>query len=755
MNVKGFKNNFLIRVTILTSLIYIIWRSFFTIPFGYGLLSVTAGIILLVVEVLGLFEGFIHFRDTSDMRYPKKPDIKDESLFPHVDVFIATYNEPVELLYKTVNGCLNMDYPDKSKVHIYVCDDSNRQEMKDMASRLNVNYITRTENTHAKAGNLNNALAHSNSPLIATFDADMIPMHDFLMTCVPYFIGEVKFKGNKSEKHNVGFIQLPQSFYNPDLFQYNLFSEERIPNEQDYFYREIQVARNKSNSVIYGGSNTVISRDALNAVGGFYTGVITEDFATGILIQSKGYKCYAIDEVHASGLSPNDLKSLIKQRERWGRGCIQTSRKLNIFFRKGLDFNQKLSYLSSILYWYSGFKRLVYIVSPILYSVFGIIVVKCTAEQILIFWVPMYLFQNILIRRLSNNIRTVKWSNIYETILFPSLLPVIFLESIGISQKKFSVTRKDKAEDDEAYRIKKTIPHAIFAIFSLIGIFNSIKMFIDYYSLVHVVIFFWLIVNFYNIVMSIFFMLGRKVNRDNERHYIETDCEISFKIKEDYKKVKCRTYDISEGGISIMLDFPIYIPYDDELNLSLKTDRYKCEFKGKIVYVDKIKGQWKYAFWIKKINNINYRELLNIIYDREPTLPKKVEKGNGVFNDIRLNIVKRRYKGFALNRKLPRIKIEKEIDTVEEGKVFLVNFNYEYALIRLKNRNRWNKKTEKNNDAAKERLTLIINEKIKLKCRLGKDQNYRNSKEERLYVIENYEELINNSEFNNILSYLM
>ena len=473
------------------------------------------------------------------------------------------------------------------------------------------------------------------------------------------------------------------------------------------------------------------------------------------MIQSKGYKCYAIDEVHASGLSPNDLKSLIKQRERWGRGCIQTSRKLNIFFRKGLDFNQKLSYLSSILYWYSGFKRFVYIVSPILYSVFGIIVVKCTAEQILIFWVPMYLFQNILIKRLSNNIRTVKWSNIYETILFPSLLPVIFLESIGISQKKFSVTRKDKAEDDEAYRIKKTIPHVIFAIFSLIGIFNSIKMFIDYYSLVHVVIFFWLIVNFYNIVMSIFFMLGRKVNRDHERHYIETDCEISFKIKGFDKKVKCRTYDISEGGISIILDFPIYIPYDDELNLSLKTDRYKCEFKGKIVYVDKIKGQWKYAFWIKKIDNINYRELLNIIYDREPTLPKKVEKGNGVFNDIILNIAKTRYKGFALNRKLPRIKIEKEIDTVEGGKVFLVNFNYEYALIRLKNRNRWNKKTEKNNDAAKERLTLIINEKIKLKCRLGKDQNYRNSKEERLYVIENYEELINNSEFNNILSYLM
>lgn len=62
-------------------------------------------------------------------------------------------------------------------------------------------------------------------------------------------------------------------------------SENRTTNEQDFF----EVARTSTNSVIYGGSNTVLSRKALNAVGGFFTESITEDFATGLLIESAGF----------------------------------------------------------------------------------------------------------------------------------------------------------------------------------------------------------------------------------------------------------------------------------------------------------------------------------------------------------------------------------------------------------------------------------------------------------------------------------
>ena len=191
-----------------------------------------------------------------------------------------------------------MDYPEKGKVHIYLCDDGGRVQVRELAGRMGIRYLARGSREHAKAGNLNYALSNSSSPLIVTFDADMIPMHDFLTTLVPYFFAEA---GSDMERSEIGFIQSPQSFYNHDLFQYNLYLEESAPNEQNFFFRYVQLARNRNNAAIYGGSNTVLSRKALMDAGGFYTGSITEDLATGLLIQAAGYKGYAGSEVHASG----------------------------------------------------------------------------------------------------------------------------------------------------------------------------------------------------------------------------------------------------------------------------------------------------------------------------------------------------------------------------------------------------------------------------------------------------------------------
>ena len=125
------------------------------------------------------------------------------------------------------------------------------------------------------------------------------------------------------------------------FFSSYLYSEDRIPNEQDYFYKDIQLGKNSSNSVIYGGSNTVLSRKALEDIGGFVTGIITEDIATGMQIQRAGYLSYAIDSIQASGLAAHDLEGILKQRNRWARGCIQTFRRYCPLFVSGLSFKQR------------------------------------------------------------------------------------------------------------------------------------------------------------------------------------------------------------------------------------------------------------------------------------------------------------------------------------------------------------------------------------------------------------------------------
>ncbi|WP_206098638.1 glycosyltransferase [Paenibacillus silvae] len=668
MNRLSTRNKILVTATVIMSCIYVIWRTFFTIPFGHGPLAVTAGLALLIVELIGMFELAVHFYNMTRLEYPELP-VVDEALYPDVDVFIATYNEPASLLFKTINGCLNMDYPDRSKVHIYLCDDSNRPEMRELAAHMGIRYLTRTEHIHAKAGNLNNAMKHTSSPLIATFDADMIPKHDFLTSCVPYFL-----TGEK-----IGFVQTPQSFYNPDQFQYNLYSEARIPNEQDYFYRDVQVGRNKSNSVIYGGTNTVLSRQALEDVGGFYTGSITEDFATGIEMQSKGYRCYATNKVLASGLAPGDLKSLIKQRQRWARGCIQTGRKLNILFKRGLTFAQRLNYISSITYWYAGLKRLLYIMSPILFAVFGVLVVKCTILEILVFWLPMYLLTNTCLRMLSGNIRTTKWTNVYETILFPSLLPAVILETLGITMNKFAVTRKDGAHNDRSYQIKQIIPHLILAVLSVIGIVNCIHWTFSQGTIGFLVVLYWLLINFYNIMMSIFFLSGRKVFRNYERVLAAVECTLTT----EGETLSSVTHDISEGGISILLDTPRYIPSDAEFGVQLVSSPYSSVFKAKVTHVTTFGTKWKYAFKVHEINEAEQRQLLHIVYDREPTLPQKLDKDISTFEDIRLNFVRRGQIGMMSNRKLARISLNHELETSEYGTVTLLDFNYDFILLQM------------------------------------------------------------------------
>ena len=675
-NTKAIRNRAWLFFNIGWTVVYLLWRTFRTVPLHDGIVSAVAGISLLVVEIFGMFEAFVHYFNMHKIENHEIPVVPPEE-YPDIDVLIATYNEPPELLYKTVNGCVHMEYPDKNKVHIYICDDGNRSEMKELAQKMGVGYLNREDHKGAKAGNLNHAMSVTSSPLIATFDADMIPRREFLMVTAAYFVDqEIKNRElEEKDRIKIGFIQTPQSFYNPDLFQFNLFSESTIPNEQDYFYKDVQVSRNKSNSVIYGGSNTLISREALNDVGGFYTKSITEDFATGMLIQGKGYKCLAINHVLASGLSPTDLKSLINQRVRWGRGCIQTGRKMHLIFNLKLKFKQKINYLASVWYWYASWKRLIYIMSPILFATFGVMVVKCTLMEVLIFWLPMYISSNISLKMMSRNIRTTKWTNLYETIIFPFMLIPTLLETFCISMKKFKVTKKERKQEERNWPY--AIPHAILVVLSVIGIVNCISWTFATGRIDYIVILFWLFLNLYNIVMSLFFILGRKTVRNAERQKVSIPCV----VKTRFEEMEGVTEDISESGTSIYLNVPCDIEEDEPVTLTLDDGYYHAEVEGRVVSVANRDGKrWRYAFKIVDLKD-SRAEYCQMIYDREPSLPTNLDESQSSFEDLKKNVTKRMVNSEFHNRKKARIPVNKTFLADGYNEVMMVNYNYDYVLL--------------------------------------------------------------------------
>lgn len=100
-----------------------------------------------------------------------------------------------------------------------------------------------------------------------------------------------------------------------DVVQHNLYFNYNINNEEDFFMRYLQEAKDKFNNVIYIGSDALFRKSALEEIGGFSTGVITEDMATGLILQNKGYKGIYVNKPLASGLSPETLANFIKQRD--------------------------------------------------------------------------------------------------------------------------------------------------------------------------------------------------------------------------------------------------------------------------------------------------------------------------------------------------------------------------------------------------------------------------------------------------------
>lgn len=663
-----------------TSVIYILWRLFFTLPLHAGIVSLIAGIALFVAEFISMLEAVIHYICMSKDKAPEFPVIP-ESDYPHVDVLIATHSEEPELLFKTINGCKHMEYPDPSKVHIYLCDDNDRPEMAKLAQKMGVGYFGLSGNKLAKAGNLNNALSKTDSPLVVTFDSDMIPRSSFLMKTVPYFflpemiledgVWRKRTEEELDPDYKIGFVQTPQSFYNPDLFQFNFFAESNIPNEQDYFFKEVNVGRNSSNSAIYAGSNTLISRRALEEVGGIRTKTITEDFATGIDIQAKGYTCFAIDEVLASGLAPDDFPNLLKQRQRWGRGCVQTIRSSRFLFGK-LPFLSKLSYLSCLLYWWTFLRRIIYILSPILFTVFGVLVVRTELWGILLIWLPSYLIYNHSLRLLSGKVRDQKWSNIVDTILCPYMILPILAETFGIRMRTFAVTSKEKTGTRSA-KIIYAIPHLILLAASIVGIYFSIERMMLYKSILGLVVLFWLCMNTYFLTMAVFFLLGRINYRSSER--FRAEIPVTFSV--GTRRVHGTTDDISENGLSFITDFPEFL--HGVVDFELQDEKWNATVSGEIVHVGKIGDKWRYSV---KLVDLPFEEKQNydqIVFDRLPTLATEIK--TGAVKDLLVFFKRKTASSILSQRKLPRIVLNTSMRTDNGSVVHVLDYSYQYMLL--------------------------------------------------------------------------
>jgi cellulose synthase (UDP-forming) len=167
-----------------------------------------------------------------------------------VDVFITTYNEPLDMVMDTALAAQRIRHPHST----WILDDGARPELKTLAEQHGLGYVTRGEDwtdrpRHAKAGNLNNALMVTHGEFLLILDADQVPEPDILEKTVGYF-----------NNRRVALVQTPQYFN-------NVPEDDPLGSQAPLFYGPIQQGKDGWNAAFFCGSNAILRREALMQLG--------------------------------------------------------------------------------------------------------------------------------------------------------------------------------------------------------------------------------------------------------------------------------------------------------------------------------------------------------------------------------------------------------------------------------------------------------------------------------------------------------
>lgn len=568
-----------IALNIIISLRYILWRGFFTLnPADYLALSVSTG--LLGAELYGFIQNILFYYQSARPTEPLLPPGGGEYL-PAVDIFITIYNEPIEILLRTVIGCKAQDYPGE-KVNVYVLDDGGRTEIKELCAKLGCHYIARPTNEDAKAGNLNYALKQTNGTVVAIFDCDHIPVRSFLKETVGFFADP-----------KVAIVQVPHHFYNPDTFQRNLRLEREITNEQDLFFHVIQPGRDSYNSAFFAGSCGLFRRLALQETGGVITRTVTEDLHTSMVLHSGGYKSVYLNKDLSAGLAPESCAGYLKQRQRWARGGAQVFLLDNPLLKKGLDFHQRLQYFASVIYFFHGLPRIVYLTAPLSYLLFKYPPLVADIGTLLSYFVPHYAATIIAFGMVSRGYRNPFWSDVYETLMSFVLTSAVIKTVFMPFGHKFAVTPKGERREKLKLETSIITPHIILACILLFGSGVGVYGLLNHKGQFGptVISLTWASYNTLLLITAVIAALERPQRRNNIRLARSLNCVLFFAGE----KIECRTNDISETGLSLKIEKPVEFP-SPVVALDLISDYGEhTHLKGQIVRNDRDKDGFIYV----------------------------------------------------------------------------------------------------------------------------------------------------------------
>ncbi len=429
---------------------YVYWRATQTLPDVDDVVGFTFGSLLVLAEIYCAFVLAISLIVNADpISRSDAPVIADQDL-PDVDVFIPSYDEDPEILAMTIAAARSMDYP-AGKLKVWLLDDggtdqkcadpdpvkarvskSRRAALRMLCADLGAHYLTRARNESAKAGNLNNGLAHSSAPIVVVFDADHVPFRSFLRDTIGHFATDPK----------LFLVQTPHVFLNRDPVERNLRTFDRMPSENEMFYSVTQRGLDKWNGSFFCGSAAVLRRAALDQTNGFSGITVTEDCETAFELHRTGWTSVYVDKPLTAGLQPETFESFIGQRSRWCQGMFQLFLMKNPLLKRGLRPIQRLAYLSSMTYWFFPLPRLIFMFWPLLHIFFDVKLFVSTVDELIAYAATYVVVNAMMQNQLYGHVRWPWMSELYEYVQGMYLIKSIASVIVSPGKPTFNVTAK-------------------------------------------------------------------------------------------------------------------------------------------------------------------------------------------------------------------------------------------------------------------------------------------------------------------------
>ncbi|MGH9118875.1 MAG: glycosyltransferase [Acidimicrobiales bacterium] len=275
-----------------------------------------------------------------------------------LDIFITVCGEPVEMVERTLVAAKAISYPHRT----YILNDGaiarkpGWEEIDALAARHGVTCLTRTTGGRGKAANLNHALAHTDGEFIATIDADHIAHDDLADQTLGYLADG-----------DVAFVCSLQSFSSDD--------HDTLNNEERFFYRSLQPAKDADGCAMSCGNGTVYRRAALDSVGGFSEWNLVEDLHTSYLLHAKGWRSVYHPRALTHGTAPLTAAEYLNQRLQWATDSLRILLFDNPLRRRGLSWRHRLHYFHTTSSYLFNACQAAFIVAPSLYLLWGVSVV--------------------------------------------------------------------------------------------------------------------------------------------------------------------------------------------------------------------------------------------------------------------------------------------------------------------------------------------------------------------------------------------